>query len=96
MNATSAGMEGASDGEVIAEAWTRAPRTPGAVAYDLVYRPRRTPFLARAESDGGRAIGGVGMLVEQGARALSLFLQAPIADDVRRAMRDAVEAALVG
>jgi shikimate dehydrogenase len=37
------------------------------VAYDLVYRPRKTRFLAQAEGAGVRAIGGLGMLVRQGA-----------------------------
>ncbi|MBI2395714.1 MAG: shikimate dehydrogenase [Deltaproteobacteria bacterium] len=100
INATSAGMEGGPDGAAIADAWARAPRTADAVAYDLVYRPAVTPFLARAAADGARAIGGLGMLVEQGARALSIFLAPPaqparpIEPAVRRAMREAVEAAL--
>lgn len=94
INATSAGMLGGPDGTGIADAWSRAPKATGAVAYDLVYRPRVTPFLARAAADGARAIGGLGMLVEQGARALSLFLGTPIDSAVRRAMRTAVEAAL--
>jgi len=96
INATSAGMLGGPDGTPIAEAWTRAPKAHGAVAYDLVYRPRVTPFLARAAAEGARAIGGLGMLVEQGARALSIFLGAPIDLGVRRVMRNAVEAALTG
>jgi shikimate dehydrogenase len=94
LNATSAGMEGGPDGTAIADAWSRAPKADGAVAYDLIYRPRVTPFLARAAADGARALGGLGMLVEQGARALSLFLGTPIDPRVRRAMREAVEGAL--
>lgn len=91
INATSAGMEGGSDGAPIAEAWSR---TSAAAAYDLVYRPAETPFLARARADGARAIGGLGMLVEQGARALSIFLGMPIPEQVRVTMRHAVEEAL--
>lgn len=96
INATSAGMQGGPDGAAIADAWSRAPKAPHVVAYDLVYRPRITPFLARAKAQGVRAIGGLGMLVEQGARALSIFLGTPIDRGVRRAMRDAVETALAG
>ncbi len=94
VNATSAGMAGGPDGAPIADAWTRAPKTEGAVAYDLVYRAphgaARTPFLERAAGDGHRAIDGLGMLVEQGARALSIFLGSPITAAAKAAMRDAV------
>jgi shikimate dehydrogenase len=91
VNATSAGMEGGPDGTPIAEAWTRAPRTDDASAYDLVYRPAVTPFAAVA---GARGHTGLGMLVEQGVRALVLFLGQPVPAPVRAAMRGAVEAAL--
>lgn len=98
VNTTSAGMLGGPPGERIAEAWSRASVSRDAVAYDLVYRPHAgattTPFLHRAVTSGHRAVSGLGMLVEQGARALSLFLDRPIPDDVRRAMRRAVEDAL--
>lgn len=39
------------------------------IVYDLVYSPRQTRLLAKAEVDGARAIGGIGMLVQQGALA---------------------------
>ena len=95
INATSAGMRGAAPGESVADAFERAPRTADAVAYDLVYRSPRgvsTPFLTRAASLGHRGFDGLGMLVEQGARALSLFLGgAPLPDAARDAMRRAVQ-----
>jgi len=99
INATSAGMAGGSDGEAIAAAFERAPRTEDAVAYDLVYRSplgvRTTPLLARASALGHRSIDGLGMLVEQGARALSLFLgAAPVSAEARAAMRAAVTEAI--
>ena len=100
VNATSAGMAGAEAGDDVAEALARAPRATNAVAYDLVYRSahgaRSTPFLERASSLGIRAQDGLGMLVEQGARALSVFLGTPIDAVVRRAMRAAVVEALAG
>ena len=45
----------------------------GAVAYDLVYNPSETPFLREAENAGAIAIGGLSMLVHQGARAFELW-----------------------
>lgn len=98
VNATSAGMAGTDDGAPIAEALARAPRAPGAAAYDLVYRPpaglEATPFLLRARALGLRPIDGLGMLVEQGVRALSIFLHVPLGDEVRTSMFEAVRAAL--
>lgn len=45
----------------------------GAVAFDLVYRPAQTRFLRDAASAGARTIGGLGMLVHQGAAAFKLW-----------------------
>ncbi len=86
-------MAGGPDGGPIAAAWARAPRVEGASGYDLVYRPAVTPFVAAA---GSRGISGLGMLVEQGARALSLFLDRPIPDETRQAMALAVARHLAG
>jgi len=94
VNATSAGMSGGPPGEAIADALERASRSTQSSAYDLVYRPRETPFLARAAKLGMRPISGLGMLAEQGARALSIFLGTPISPEVRQAMRRAAAEAL--
>lgn len=74
LQATSAGMLGAAPGEGVARLipWERVPK--GALAYDLVYNPKATPFLIQAEGAGLQAIGGLGMLARQGARALGLWL----------------------
>jgi shikimate dehydrogenase len=45
----------------------------GQVAFDLVYNPERTPFLDAAERAGARTIGGLAMLVHQGAEAFRLW-----------------------
>jgi shikimate dehydrogenase len=98
INATSAGMAGGAPGDDIAEAFARAPKTAETIAYDLVYRPpageRETKFLATARASGHRVFDGLGMLVEQGVRALSIFLGTPIDTNVRVAMRQAVTQAL--
>jgi len=46
-------------------------------AYDMVYRPAKTPFLTRAGQAGCRTANGVGMLLYQGARALELWTGQP-------------------
>jgi len=91
-------MSGGPPGDDIAEAFSRAPKTPATTVYDLVYRPhtgeRETKLLAAARAQGHRVFDGLGMLVEQGARALSIFLGTPIDTQVRAAMRQAVSTAL--
>jgi len=42
-------------------------------AYDMIYRPQKTKFMTQAENAGGRAVGGLGMLVRQGALAFKLW-----------------------
>jgi shikimate dehydrogenase len=49
------------------------PFPRGAFAYDLVYNPARTRFMAQAEAGGGRAANGLGMLVGQAAEAFALW-----------------------
>ncbi|MFN8585202.1 MAG: shikimate dehydrogenase [Dehalococcoidia bacterium] len=46
---------------------------PGQTAFDLVYNPERTPFLRAAEAAGARPLGGLAMLVHQGAKAFRLW-----------------------
>jgi len=45
----------------------------GQVAFDLVYVPEETPFLQDAAAHGAIAIGGLDMLVHQGAAAFELW-----------------------
>lgn len=49
----------------------------GAIAYDLIYTPRPTRFLALAAQQGLKTIDGLEMLVQQGAAALEIWLQEP-------------------
>jgi len=81
INATSVGMSPHADASPMP---TRFPC--GAVAFDMVYRPPRTMFLRDADRDGARGVGGIAMLVHQGALALELWTgrRAPV-----ETMRDA-------
>jgi shikimate dehydrogenase len=67
------------------------PFPAGAVVYDMVYRPERTQLMAKAEAYGGRAIGGLGMLVRQGAASFKLWTGVDAPVDV---MFEAAKAAL--
>lgn len=65
----------------------------GSWVADLVYNPRITPLLAKAEARGLPIVDGTGMLLYQGAVAFELWfgVSAPI-----RQMREALEKQLAG
>lgn len=50
---------------------------PGQLAYDLIYAPPLTPFLAAAQQNGANWQNGAAMLVNQAARAYTLFTGQP-------------------
>ncbi len=90
VNATSVGMSPKSD-ETPMPSGTEFP--PGAVAFDLVYRPLKTRFLTDAERSGLKTIDGLSLLVHQGAAAFKMWtgLDAPVQvmfDAVRTAIHD--------
>lgn len=64
---------------------------PDQVVYDLVYTPRMTALLRKAQMDGAAVMDGLGMLVEQGAAALTRWTGRPAPVAV---MRAAVETTL--
>jgi shikimate dehydrogenase len=68
VNATSVGMSPHTDASPMPTAYPR-----NAVAFDLVYRPARTQFLRAAETAGAQTIGGLGMLVYQGAASFKFW-----------------------
>jgi shikimate dehydrogenase len=88
VNATSLGLHGSDD----PLPWDpNVSFRPDQTVYDLVPRPGAagpTPFLALAAASGANAVGGLGMLVHQGARSFELWTgaQAPV-----QTMRDALE-----
>ncbi|HXH20652.1 MAG TPA: shikimate dehydrogenase [Dehalococcoidia bacterium] len=66
---------------------------PGVYAFDLVYNPAETPFLAAARSAGAVAVGGLDMLVYQGAESIRLWTgREPPVDLMREAAREALQA----
>jgi shikimate dehydrogenase len=69
----------------------------GALAFDLVYNPPETPFLAGARRQGARPVGGLSMLVYQAAEAFRLWTgrEAPV-DAMLSAAREALGLAPAG
>lgn len=74
LQATSAGMKGADDGESLAELVPWSALGARTVVYDLVYNPRETPFLREARRRGLTCDGGLSMLVLQAVRAIEIWL----------------------
>jgi shikimate 5-dehydrogenase len=63
----------------------------GVTLVDLVYNPLETPTMKAARERGARAVGGLEMLVQQGARSFEIWTgkEAPV-----RAMRAAARGAI--
>jgi len=60
--------------EVDQSPWPEDLAFPGHLTvFDLVYNPRQTELLRQARTVGARVIGGLGMLVHQGAAAFELW-----------------------
>lgn len=90
VNTTPLGMWPAVD----ASPWPAdLPFPQGALVYDLVYRPERTLFLRQAEAAGCATVGGLEMLVVQGAASFERWtgLKPPL-----KVMMAAARSALAG
>jgi shikimate dehydrogenase len=74
VQSTSDGMRGATDGTTVRDVVPWEAMSAGALAYDVVYNPAVTPFVAAALGAGLRAESGLGMLVGQAVLALELWL----------------------
>ena len=75
VNCTSVGMkDSATEGQSPLGARLIPKR---ALVYDVVYNPLVTPLLAAAQKAGARALGGLPMLVYQGAAAFELWTGKP-------------------
>jgi shikimate dehydrogenase len=89
INATPVGMHPHVDASPVE---ARALRS-GLLVFDLVYNPEKTHLLMEAEAVGARAVGGIRMLVYQGAEALRLWTGR---DSPQEVMLGAARAALRG
>jgi shikimate dehydrogenase len=77
VNATPVGMHPASEQSPLQDArWLRPPL----VVFDMVYNPPQTRLLQQAAKMGCRTVGGLSMLVHQGAAAFELWTgtEAPV------------------
>ena len=89
VNCTSLGMYHGPDETATPLASSTIPST--ALVYDLVYNPMLTPLLREAQTAGAPTLGGISMLVYQGAASFELWLQRPAPVSV---MMDAAMAAM--
>jgi shikimate dehydrogenase len=89
VNATTVGMWPRVD----ASPWPqRVPFPAHLVVSDLVYNPPETRLLCQARESGAQCIGGLEMLVRQGAQAFQIWTGVPAPLGVmRRAAREALE-----
>ncbi|HEX4335414.1 MAG TPA: shikimate dehydrogenase [Polyangiaceae bacterium] len=93
VQSTSDGMSGATDGTAVRDLVPFAELDRAAFAYDVVYNPAITPFVARARASGVRAESGLGMLVGQAALAIELWLgKRPDSAVLRAAAEEALAA----
>jgi len=67
------------------------PFPRGVTVYDMVYRPAVTRLMRQAEAAGGQAVGGLGMLIRQGAAAFEIWTGQPAPVEV---MFEAAKSAL--
>ena len=89
VNATPIGMHPRpEESPPIPEQWLRA----GMLVYDMVYTPETTRLLEGAQRQGCRAIGGLRMLVLQGAAAFTIWTGRPAPVEVmHRALVNALK-----
>lgn len=75
VNCTSLGMRHGPDETASPLPAEEIPAT--ALVYDLVYNPMLTPLLAAAQHGGAQTLGGISMLVYQGAASFEIWLDRP-------------------
>ena len=87
VNATSQGMVGMAPLDLSID---QLPAT--AIAYDIIYTPLETPFLAAARAQGNATLNGLGMLLHQGVPAWQAWfgITPVITGDLRQKMEHAI------
>ena len=75
VNCTTIGMAHGPQADGVPLPWQLL--APGALVYDLVYNPPQTRLLGEAAQAGIATLGGIEMLVYQGAAAFELWLERP-------------------
>lgn len=83
VNCTTVGMRGGPDPSGIPLKLDDAP--PGLLVVDIVYAPLETPLLRAAAARGLPTLGGLPMLIHQGALAFELWTGLPAPIDVMEA-----------
>ena len=91
VNCTSVGMSHGGNEEQSPLGRTTVP--PTALVYDMVYNPPETPLMVQAKKSGARTLGGLPMLIYQGAAAFERWTGKAAPVDV---MLRAGEEALAG
>lgn len=89
VNATPLGMKAGDESPVSGE-WLKG----GQVVCDMVYRAEPTTLLQDAKTAGAVTVGGLGMLVAQGATAIDIWTEGMAPRAPRDVMRAAAEAAM--
>jgi shikimate dehydrogenase len=74
VQSTSAGMCGADSGDSVRDLVAWQLLGVNTVAYDIIYNPPVTPFLAAAQQYGIKNCGGAGMLLKQASAAIEEWL----------------------
>ncbi len=95
VNCTSLGMHHGPAEDQSPLSWRQIPAA--ALVYDLVYNPAETPLLREAARSGAKTLGGLYMLVYQGAAAFEMWTDRPAPVDVMlRAAEQAMAARRAG
>jgi shikimate dehydrogenase len=102
VNCTPIGMEGVKPDPIVLKRIQKKfaeilklKHPPGALAFDLIYRPERTEFLQQAEKADFQTLGGLEMLIEQALATWRIWF-GPSQDAELRSLKDALRAHLRG
>ena len=90
VNCTALGMRHGPDETASPLAGQSIPA--GCLVYDLVYNPMQTPLLRQAANAGAATLGGIAMLVYQGAASFEHWFNRPAPVDIMMAAATAAMA----